>query len=320
MDKKSPILVIGAGSVGERHLRNLLSLGFTEIHILRSRNLPLRTLDIAQFIILHSPEEIRTNRYAFAIICSPTSLHLDQTLYCLERGIHVLVEKPLGHQPPDLEKFREIIRRENVCLQVAYMLHFHPLLQKAEAHIRSGQLGKLLHIHTHWGSYLPDWHPWEDHKHGYAARKSLGGGVALTLSHDLDIANHFAASPMLSMDRRLHHAPQLDIETESIADFHIAYQNGITAHVHLNYIEKPERRYYGFICENGTIGLDYTQSVMHIHSAGKVEVHEAPGFERNQMFLAELESFIACIDAGGDHVPFSFAQLQASYDIINMCI
>jgi predicted dehydrogenase len=71
-------------------------------------------------------------------------------------------------------------------LLVGFQFRFHPTLQKAAQLLRENSIGKPLSFHIQWGEYLPNWHPWEDFKQGYAARPDLGGGVILTLTHPLD--------------------------------------------------------------------------------------------------------------------------------------
>lgn len=320
MDKHTPILVIGAGSIGERHIRNLQHLGFTQIHVLRSRQLPMRTVDASTVTIINDPDAIAENFYAFAIICTPTMLHAQQTLSCLERGMHVLVEKPLSHTTEDLIKLQHIAEQRNLRVQVAYMMRYHPHLQAVEALIATGTMGKLLHIATHWGSYMPDWHPWEDHRNSYAARRDMGGGVALTLSHDLDVAHWLANSEMAHYSKQYGYPPHLEIDAEGIADFQITYKNGIIAHVHLNYVERPQRRDYRFIFEEGVVMIDFFAGAMSISSASGVRTQTLPHFDRNDLFIAEISDFIDHIDHDSDHTSFTREQISASARIINMCL
>lgn len=320
MDKHTPILVIGAGSIGERHIGNLLSLGYDQVYVYRTRQLPLRHIDASKVRILTDIAEVKQIPFEAAIICTPTSLHAEQTLFCLEQGMHVLVEKPLSHKTEQLAAIAEACKRSGKLLQVAYMMRFHPHLQKMQEVIRDGSMGALLYIDTYWGSYLPDWHPWEDYKTGYAARKDLGGGAALTLSHDLDMANWLSNAPVAHFSKQYQYPKHLDITAEGIADFQIRYVNNVIAHVHMNYVDRIARRSYRCVFEGGSMEMDFfAKTLTTITSDGTTTTH-LENFDRNDLFIAELEDFISRIKSGSDHQAYSFDQVLTSATIIEMCL
>ena len=82
--------------------------------------------------------------------------------------------------------WKQAIEQNHSQVLVGFQFRFHPGLQQVKKLLDEGAIGKPISAHAHWGEYLPDWHPWEDYKQGYAARPELGGGVVLTLSHPLD--------------------------------------------------------------------------------------------------------------------------------------
>ena len=95
MNKESPILIIGAGSIGERHIRNLWELGYHNLVVFRQRNLPFRDIGEALVEVELNWENIAIRKPFAAFICTPTSQHLQQVLLCIQSGMHVFVEKPL---------------------------------------------------------------------------------------------------------------------------------------------------------------------------------------------------------------------------------
>lgn len=320
MDKQSPILVIGAGSIGERHMNNLLRLGYTNVHVLRRNNLPMRIVDPKAVHIHVSPDHIQAGDHVCAIICNPTAMHAESVTWCLQRGMHVLVEKPLSHTTEHLDEINSMATGSNLVVQVAYMMRYHPHLLTVEQIIQDKRMGELLHMNTYWGSYLPDWHPWEDHRTSYVALRSLGGGAALTLSHDLDIVNWLAQSPMSAYHKTYGYADFLQIETEAIADFTIAYANGVTASVHMNLIERTPRRQYRFLFEQGSITLDFFAATLTIEDQSGMRTHQIEGFDRNDLFVSELSDFLMRCDMHTDHSAFSSQQVAASRTIIDMCL
>ena len=57
-------------------------------------------------------------------------------------------------------------------------------------------IGEIVNIQCQVGQWLPDWHPYEDYKNAYYARKDLGGGAALTLIHEIHLALELAGKPL----------------------------------------------------------------------------------------------------------------------------
>ncbi len=141
----------------------------------------------------------------------------------------------------------------------------------------SEELGKLLSIQTYWGEYLPDWHPWEDYRQSYAARRELGGGVALTLSHDLDLVNWLAGSAVKTWNTLKNYRSSLEIDVESGADVSLGYENGITAHCHLNFHERVPRRWYRFVWEEGSVEIDYFKATYSLMQPGRETADTHPG-------------------------------------------
>lgn len=318
MNKQSPILIIGAGSIGERHINNLIQLGYTNIHVFRQRNLPLRNVDSTCVHIHTDWEVIKSIPFVFAIIGTPSSQHLAQTIACLDLNMHVLVEKPLSHNTHHFELLTEKVKSSGKLVYVAYMMRFHPHLIAVKNSITSNTYGKLLSIQTHWGSYLPDWHPYEDYQTSYAAQKALGGGVALTLSHDIDVVNWLSGAAIKSAHKHFAYAPHLAIDVESVADFQIIYENDVIANVHLNYLEKTPKRTYQFLFDKAKVTIDYFAASMEIDNMGVISKNEIPNFDRNTLFKDELVFFINTIQSG-DFTITSMNQIAESHTIINLC-
>ena len=103
------------------------------------------------------------------------------------RGRHLLIEKPVSHSLDGVDELaREPWRaRRSACL-VGFQFRFHPGLRQVRAWLAEGAIGPVVSAHLEWGEYLPDWHPGEDYRRGYSARRDLGGGVILTLCHPFD--------------------------------------------------------------------------------------------------------------------------------------
>jgi predicted dehydrogenase len=316
--KEKNILVIGAGSIGERHIRNLWQQGFHNIIVYRQRNAAFRDIADAKVTVITEWDALLALDIFAAIICTPTSQHLPQVYSCLQNGWHVLVEKPLSHLLFNTESFLSLIKEKNTLLQVGYMLRYHPLLQKVKELINTETYGKLINTQTYWGEYLPNWHPWEDYKDSYAAKVELGGGPALTLSHDIDIANWLSGADIKLVQSLKNYASSLEVETESLFDLNIAYENKSTAHVHANFCQRAAQRWYKIILDEAVIDIDYYASTLTINDGKNIKKEVIEGFDRNSLFIAQQEDFFDRINVN-EHYEFSKQQLINAYNITKIC-
>jgi predicted dehydrogenase len=315
MKKSDYCLVIGAGSIGERYIRNLWMLGYQNIIVLRTRNLPFRDIAEARVTVVTSWKEVEALKPVSAFVCNPTSMHLSSALECAKRGIHVLVEKPLSHTADGLDELAQQALSKNILVQVGYMMRYHPLLKKVHQMILTQSSGKLLQIKSHWGEYLPDWHPWEDYRDSYAAKRALGGGVALTLSHDLDLANWLAGAELLQYKRLFNFSSALEVDVESGADFLLQYANGVNAQVHLNYFQRVKERWYHFIFEEANVKIDFFTNELIIRRPQGEIVERLENFDRNDLFLEQIKDFFLALD----HPEKSKTHIAESKQIINLC-
>lgn len=313
----SPIVILGAGSIGERHIGILMELGYQNLAVYRQRNLPFRNNEISVKTFTSYSEVIDFQPRA-AVICTPTSQHLEQALFCLKEDIPVLVEKPLSHQLLGISSLRQEIERSNIVLQVAYMLRYHPFFLQIKKDIEEKRYGQLISMQSYWGEYLPDWHPWEDYRDSYAARKDLGGGAALTLSHDIDILNWLADSQVSEWKTIKNYSSPLEIDVESAADISLIYQNGVTAHCHLNFHEKVPNRWYRFVFEKASVQINYLDNEMTVYSGGqKRQQTLLPDFQRNDLFKDQMKDFLQKIETDSGN---GLTYINESEKILQICL
>jgi predicted dehydrogenase len=312
------VVVFGVGSIGERHIRNLWTIGFRNIVVFRQRNLPFRDIADAKVTVIKTWEELdQINPFA-AIITSPTSQHIQQTLKCVQRGIHVLVEKPLSHTLDEIELLEKALNTSNVYIHVGYMNRFHPHISSIKQVIKEKAYGNLLSVHSKWAEYLPDWHPWEDYRESYASRKELGGGVALTLSHDIDMACYLANDEIEVYHAIKNYRSQLEINVEAGADFLIKFRNGVTANIHLNYYEKVKERFLKLVFDHASLQFDFFTSTLTIKTPEGNSQSVLESFDRNDLFTDQSKFFFQKIQDGFQPED-SIKQIKDSYHIIKMC-
>jgi predicted dehydrogenase len=179
-------LIVGYGSIGRRHMRNLLALGEKDIILYRSHRSTLPEDELADFPVETDLQKALDQAPQAVIIANPTALHLDVAIPAAERGCHILLEKPVSHNLERLSDLKAAIKRGGGQVLVGFQFRFHPCIQRAADLLKEGAIGKPFSAYAHYGDYMPGWHPWEDYRKSYSARDELGGGVVLTLCHPLD--------------------------------------------------------------------------------------------------------------------------------------
>jgi predicted dehydrogenase len=163
--------------------------------------------------------------------------------------------------------------------------------------LNRGVIGKVISARVEAGQYLPDWHPGEDYRKGYAARKALGGGVILTLIHEIDYLSWFLGKPR-AVFCFADHLSDLKLDVEDVAEILIRFRGGAVGEVHLDYIQRTPSRSAQIIGTKGTMRWDYFKGELRVYSAKtkKWIVYRDPkNFDRNMMFLDEMKQFLACV-------------------------
>jgi predicted dehydrogenase len=297
-------LIAGLGSIGRRHLKNLLTLGERDILFYRHlhNTLPDPELDSfpaetdLQAALAHQPDAV--------IVCNPSALHLDVAIPAAEAGCHLLLEKPVSHSMERTDALQDALLRGGGRLLVGYQFRFHPGLQQVSSLLSEGVIGRPLSVRAHWGEYLPGWHPWEDYRQSYSARADLGGGVALTLSHPLDYMR-WLLGEVESLWAFADHVSDLRLDVEDCAEIGLRFTQGAIGSIHLDYNQQPPEHRLEIIGTRGTLRWDNADGAIALYEApsatgsGKWQIYptlvsgeESKSFERNDLFIAEMRHFL----------------------------
>src|SRR5574341_1186556 len=290
-------LIAGLGSIGRRHFRNLIALGEKDIILLHTHTATLPDDELAGFPVETDLDEaLEEHKPEAIIVANPTALHLDIAIPAAEAECHILLEKPVSHSLDRIDELESALERGGGQLLVGFQFRFHPTLQKAAQLIQDGRIGKPLSFHAQWGEYLPNWHPWEDFRRGYAARADLGGGVILTLTHPFDYLRMLLgeADALWALAGALN----LGLEVEDTAEIGLRLANGAMGSLHLDYNGQPPSQKWEIIGSAGTMRWDNADGRLSVYETATHSwvTHEAPeGFERNVMFIEEMKHFIAVV-------------------------
>jgi predicted dehydrogenase len=290
------VLVVGCGSIGRRHTENLRRLGVEEILVFdpdRSRS----TAAASEYGVqaLGTLDEAYNEEPQVALICAPTSLHLELACQALEHGCHVLVEKPLSHRLDGTESLIASARELGRVLMVGYNLRFHSCVCKMRGWLEEQRIGHVASARLHAGSYLPARHPWEDYRRGYGAKRSLGGGVILDAIHEIDYALWFFGMPqsVICVGGRF---GNFEIDVEDVAEILLDYPDRKVVSIHLDYLDRPPQRYAEIIGDGGVIRSNLVEGTAQLFEGEKNEWTRFKGRGGlNDTYLSELKHFLQCV-------------------------
>ncbi|HXG51797.1 MAG TPA: Gfo/Idh/MocA family oxidoreductase [candidate division Zixibacteria bacterium] len=292
-------LVLGCGSIGKRHIRNLRALGAREIVVFDVA--PARRGEAAAAFgvkAVKKLEEAWEERPAACVVAVPTAFHVELALEAARRGIHLFIEKPLSHTARNVDRLLAEVRRRDIVTLVGCNLRFHPGLSQVKRLLAKEAVGRVAAARIEAGQYLPDWHPGEDYRRGYSARRALGGGVILDAIHEIDYARWLLGevTAVTAMAAKL---SRLEIDTEDVAALLLRFAGGALGEIHLDYIQRAYSRTCQIIGDEGTIRWDYTAGEVRWYSArsGRWRLFSnPPGWEPNRMYLDEMEHFLRCLE------------------------
>ena len=288
--------MVGYGSIGKRHIENLHKFSNIEIIVFTKRKYDnfLKKKKCKKISTLD--DAINENPKA-AIICNETSYHMQTAIQLANAGMHIFVEKPLSDSLKDSKKFLEIINKRKLIAHVGNVLHFHPCLIKIKEIIDGKKIGRILSVDAENGSYLPDWHPFEDYRKSYAAIENLGGGVVLTCIHEIDYL-YWLFGNISETTSYTQKNSDLKIPVEDIAEILFLFKNNIIGHIHLDYFQKPQSRTCKIIGTEGVLISNLGKNSVKIYDHKTRKWKEKiinKKYNKNKMYSDELNHFIRCI-------------------------
>ena len=137
------------------------------------------------------------------VITTPTASHLSLALEAAEHGCHLFIEKPLAHAWQGVDRLVDLVEHGRLVTLVGCNLRFHPGLRAVKNLLAEKAVGRVIAVRAEVGQYLPDWHPEEDYRKNYSARRALGGGIVLDAIHEIDYVRWLLGEVRSAVFRRL---------------------------------------------------------------------------------------------------------------------
>src|SRR5277367_1518933 len=310
------VLIVGCGSIGRRHARNLKSLGVQQLGFCDTSSEALKecSQEVSGDVFGDYEEALQKFKPEIVLICTPPVYHVEEALAALQAQAHVFIEKPLSHESSGIQVLIAEARRHDRKVQIGYNMRFHPGLQILKELVDSGKIGRVLWLNVEAGQYLPDWRPWQNYRESYSARNELGGGIILDGSHELDYICWLLGRPT-EVTCRAEHLSSLDVDVEDSAWIYLSFPERRRAELHLDFVQRSYTRTCKVVGETGTALWDFSIPEVRWFSSEQSEWKTIPYmFEANDMYVAEMVHFLESLGSGTGPM----VDLEQSRDVIRV--
>jgi Predicted dehydrogenases and related proteins len=266
-------LVVGCGSIGNRHADLLLELGQSVAFVTQRTDTRIPSFsDLTQALREWNPELV--------IVANRTHEHFDTCLQLSALGFTglALIEKPLWSTLPAHSFTPEY------PAFVAYNMRFHPVVRRVKEAL-SGK--RIFSAQLSVGQYLPEWRPGTDYRNCYSAHAEQGGGVLRDLSHELDMALWLFGA-WNTVTGRIGRWGDLEISSDDTADIVAECDNCRSLTIHLDYQSRFSQRNIMIQAEDLSIHADLLSGSIRFNNE-----RESLAFERNTSFRSQLRALLS---------------------------
>lgn len=295
---KHKILVVGVGSIGERHLRCFQNTGRADLAFVEV-NESLRR-DIAErYGIRQTYSDLDaaiSDGATAAIVATPAHTHIPIATRLADAGIHLLIEKPLSTSLDGVDKLMRTVEQKNLIAAVAYVYRAHPVLAGMRRAIHSGRFGKPLEIIAVCGQNFPSLRP--AYRTTYYANREQGGGAVQDALTHLVNAGEWLVGPITQVVADADHLQVAGVSVEDTVHVLTRHTARIMGTYTLNQHQAPNEVLMRVVCESGTVMWDLYKGCWSWMSEPGTNWNHEPRIvmERDTWFMSQAESFLNALD------------------------
>ncbi|MBL7736962.1 MAG: Gfo/Idh/MocA family oxidoreductase [Chitinophagaceae bacterium] len=265
MKDKTRVLVVGLGSIGQRHARLLSERDDVELHLCD----PVVEYRSQTLAALKSPSKAEYSEFSIALkahpdivfVCVPNHLHAPIGLQAIENGVDVFIEKPMSDSLETARKLLIAAESAGRFLQIGYMMRLDDGLCKLKDIVDSGDLGNLIGGRAMIGTYITLLNAKN------SDRIERPNSLIIDYTHEIDFIRWFfgEVGEVTAMGARLG-----DIELKpypNIFQMILKMDGGALVQIHMDYVQYPQRRIFEIYGDKGTLSYDFmTGEIRYFHS------------------------------------------------------
>lgn len=317
------ILVVGCGSIGERHLRCFQRTGRAEVTAC-DINPALLERVAAQYRVAHFNDfktALAEQRYDGVVIATPAHTHVALALEALQHGASVLIEKPLSTRLDGVEKLQQAAADSGRFVAVAYVYHLMPWIRGARDFLQSRQFGRPLQVTVTTGQHFPTFRP--AYREIYYTRHETGGGAIQDALTHLANAVEWLVGPTTRVFCDAAHQALEGVTVEDTVN--VTARNGeVLVSYALNQFQAPNEMTLQIHCERGSVRVEGHEQRWSVypHGASGWQHHKAAPLERDDLFVAQANAFLdgmrgvptplATLEEAAQTLKFNLAALESA--------
>jgi predicted dehydrogenase len=291
------LLIVGSGAIARRHLANAQASGVAaSITIMHREPAPEdAALRLSGADVTYSLGDALRRGPDCAIVATPSPTHVAIASELARSGVHLLVEKPLAASSRDAADLIHVCEDLGVTLLVGYVLRFAPAIRRVRTAIEEGRIGRVQVARADVGQYLPDWRPGRDYRTSVTARRDLGGGALLELSHEIDCLR-WLLGDVAAVRAWAGRLGELTIDVEDSADVILQFAGGSVASLHLDLLRRCPSRTGRIDGSEGSVEWDLLGGEARWLRPGHATTTlTRPVDGRSDMYREELAHFADCV-------------------------
>ncbi len=297
MKTKKTVLIVGVGSIGERHLRCFGATGHAELSICELND-ALRNKIAEQYSVKAVFKDIEPALAAkpdALVVCTPAHTHIPIATRAAKAGAHLLIEKPLSTSFSGIAELKEEVARRKLVASIAYIYRSHPILTSMREAIRSGRFGEPLEVVAVFGQHFPFYRPAYRQTY-YTKRASGGGAIQDALTHVINAAE-WVVGPTRSVVADAAHQALEGVDVEDTV--HVLTRHGnIMGSFSLNQHQAPNEGVITVICRKGTARFEVHNcrwlSTTEPGAPWKEEQSET--LQRDTLFTLQAHAFLEALE------------------------
>lgn len=254
------VALIGLGAMGRNHLRVLGDLDGAELVAVcdqdpQALSVAARKYGIAGYGSWN--EMFEGERLDAAIVAVPTRFHLEAGLAALERGLHVLIEKPIAASLDEGRALIDAAARARRVLTVGHVERFNPAVRELQRRVAAGEIGRVFQVHAR--------------RQGPFPTRIRDVGVVIDLAtHDLDVMLQLVGSDVKRVyaetEQRIH------TEHEDLLNALLKFDSGVLGVLQVNWLTPTKIRELSVLGERGLFVANYLTQELTYYKNAKVEL------------------------------------------------
>ena len=288
------VLVCGAGSIGRRHIANLLQLG-AEVSVWRARSEMIAeiTRDFPVQVCTDLPNAITAAEAV--VVATATDQHVAIATATLKAERALFIEKPLSNDWVGIDNLSHLAKDKIV--EVGFQFRAHPNLIALASQLRKPAHQRLLTYRLAMGHRLDAWRPNQVYEQGYSAHAARGGGALFDLIHQIDIAL-WLFGPVVGVHAVLAKLGVLNIQGDDVTNLLLTHKNGTTGHIQLDMASPVYRCEVEVMTTDAIFRWSNTEGKLRqLSPEGETIVDCLPeGFKRNDLFYSHMAHWLKRID------------------------